>query len=100
MAAQSLTAKKSNFISSCVVETTNLLAAYNNLKQLRAEWDSEGYSSSITQDDIVGSNVHLTPTILASLMNTFDVINSLIATNTQDIDGSTGYLTNLYNVEG
>lgn len=100
MAVQSLVAKKSNFISACVQETTRLLEAYNALRQLRAEWDSEGYSSTITQDDIVGSNVHLTPTILANLMNTYDVINSLIATNTQDIDGNVGYLTNLYNVEG
>lgn len=95
--AQDLTSKKTNFIKNCTSGAVAFLNAYNSLKQLRAEYASEGYSFS--QDDFVDPNLHLTPTIVANLMSTFDVIDSLINSNTQDIDGSVGYLTNLYNMK-
>lgn len=97
--AQDLLAKKLNFMSRTVTATEAWLNAYADLRQLRQEWDREGYSSSITQANIDLSNLkHLTPTVLGNLMNTYDKINQLIDSTGGSITPDTGYLTNLYNV--
>jgi len=99
MAVQNLSSKKSNFVSYCKNATTQFLDSYEKLKAFRQEWTSEGYSGAISQDDINGDNAHITPGILGNLMNTFDVIESLINSNTPIISGNVGYLTNLYNMK-
>lgn len=104
--AQNLYPKKQNFLSNCVSAVDAFLEAYNQLRQVRAEYASEGYS--FVQADIDPLNVnqqptppvaHLTPTIVVNLMSTFDTIDSLINSNTANIQGSVGFLTNLYNVK-
>lgn len=100
MAAQDLTGKKANFMSNCVAQTKALTDAYRALRSLRQEWTSEGYSTGITQNDITGANLHLTPAILANLMSTFDIIDQPINSNAPNLNGNVGYLTNLDNVKG
>lgn len=95
--AQDLSGKKSNFVSRTVTATEKLLDAYAELRQVRQEWTSENYSGTLVQADLVGANVHLTPAILGNLMNTYDVIDSVIATTGGTVTKDAGYLTNLYN---
>jgi hypothetical protein len=95
--AQDLTAKKSNFLSKVVTQSTNFLNAYNALKQLSAEYNSESYVN-LVQADMVGGNSHLTPAVLALLIQTFALVDNLINSNGAAITPSTGYLTNFYNV--
>lgn len=106
---QNLTPKEGQFCARCVQAAEALVAAYNDLRQLRAEWTAEGYSTGITQA-VIDANAspppvvagvavpvaHLTPGVLGNLMSTFDVIDSLINSNTGGLQGQTGYLTNLY----
>lgn len=95
--AQDTSSKKSNFLSNSATQAQAFLNAYNSLRQLRAEYTSMGYS--FVQADFVGSNAYMTPTIITNLMSSFDIIDSLINSNTAGIAGSVGYLTNLYNLK-
>lgn len=70
MAAQDLTSKKQAFMARAVAAAAALQAAREQLKALADEWTNNGYSGGIVQADIQsGSLLHLTPTLLANLMN-------------------------------
>lgn len=107
--AQDTTNKQSNFLARAIAASKAFTDAYNNLRQLRAEYAAENYST-ITQAIMDGSGLnppqtspatkHLTPTILTNLMSTFDFIDSAINSSTGNLQGSVGYLTNLYNMLG
>ena len=96
--AQDLTQKKTNFISNCAIKSSVLLQAYLDLRSLRLEYTSENYSSSLVQADFIGTNAHMTPTIISNLMTTYDQIDLLI-NSTSVLVGSTGNLQRLYDVK-
>lgn len=108
--AQDVTAKQQGFLQRCITQAQNFVTAYNALRQLRAEYTSENYST-IPQGVMDGTSLtppaptvptkHLTPAILTNLMSTFDAIDQHINSNNQvGLTASVGYLTNLYNVLG
>lgn len=80
-------AKHSNFVSKMVGQVAEFLEDYQELLQLRAEWDALGYSSAITQDDLLGSNEHLTPQMLADAFSSLAAIKAVM---------DQGHATNLY----
>ena len=87
-----LAAKKANFISRYKTNVTELLNIVTELKELRTEWDSQGYSSAIVDGDFTGDNNHLTAANLASAITSIQAITDLLAAN-----GNAHY-TNLYRV--
>lgn len=79
--------KKSNFVSRQVSRTAELLEAFNELLQLRSEWDALGYGQTITQNDLVGENTYLTPEMLADAFTSIDALKAVM---------DAGHKTNLY----
>lgn len=82
-------AKHSNFVSRMVAEVGQFLETYQELQQLRAEWDALGYSSAITQTDLDGLNSHLTPQMLADAFSSLAAIKAVM---------DQGHATNLYKI--
>lgn len=62
--AADFSAKKSNFISNCVVASQQILSAYQTLKELSNSLEDQkfftpGSPMLLTDDDFVGENNHL-----------------------------------------
>ena len=81
------TGKKLNFVSRQVEQTAKLLDAFNELLELRSEWDALGYGSSITQNDLIGTLAYLTPAMLADAFSSIDALKAVM---------DAGHKTNLY----
>jgi hypothetical protein len=90
-----LQVKKSNFVSGFVEDTTRLLEIIGRLTAERQEWDALGMAPGsgtpyeLTQDDLVGTNEHLTPEDVASAFASLDAQKALLLQ---------GHLTNLARV--
>ena len=72
-----LTAKKSNFISRSRQAVVTALANIEELREMRREAEVLGYAQSLTDEDFVGENDHLTK---ADLIDAFQAIDALVAT--------------------
>jgi len=79
--------KKNNFITRQVQQTSAFLTAYQELLELRDEWDALGYNTEISDDDIAGDNSHVTAAMLADAFTSLAAIKSLM---------DTGHKTNLF----
>lgn len=79
--AVDLTLKKSNYIVRYIDKVTTLLNNLKELKELRTEWDSEGYSSLITDYDFNGATVHLDAASLTAAVTSIQAVIDLLAAN-------------------
>jgi len=85
-----LDGKKNNFITREVTTAENLINAVNEFDALRREWDAQGYSASITDEDIQGDNAHVSAAQLAAGFTTLEALKAVLAA---------GHWTNLYNLK-
>jgi hypothetical protein len=77
---QDLSSKKSNFLSNCVQAGVALKAVRDQLRQLAEAYDADATYSGIAQGDIVGTNAHLTPAILANFLTVVQpAVESVVA---------------------
>ena len=76
-----LSAKKSNFIARYRKSVVEVLDQVSELKDMRVEWDSQGYSSAIVDVDFVGDNRHMTAAQLASAITSIQAVIDLLAAN-------------------
>lgn len=98
MAAQDLTNKKQSFMTRYVAAVREFLDARDKLRSLRSEWDAQGYSSGIVQNDISqGGHLHLTPTVMGDAFNAQTQLENLLG-NVAVTQGAWG--TNLFKVAG
>jgi hypothetical protein len=65
MAAPNLQPKHANFITRSVALSQQINAAYVAWVGLREEWDSQGYSTGIVDQDFTGPNSYLVAADLA-----------------------------------
>ena len=95
-----LTAKKQNFVSLTKTAVENFLDAYEELRSLRQEWDTQGYSGNLGAEIFVGGLAHMDGTKVASVMTTFDAVHNVIGTSTGTTSNTSGHLTNFYAAKG
>lgn len=84
-----LSAKHSNFASRLVVQVSAFLEQYQELQQMRAEYDALGYITALTQEDLAGENAHLTPQIIADAFSSLAALKAVM---------DAGHATNLYRI--
>ena len=89
-----LTAKKSNFISSSVNAVVTVLANLETLRTLRREATVLDYASTLTNEDFVGANQHLSKADLVAAFGSIDAIIALL-----EASNNTHY-KNLYQLKG
>ena len=95
-----LTSKKQNYVSLTKDATERLLGAYEDLRNLRQEWDTQGYSGNLGAEVFVGGLAHLDGAKMASVLTTFDALHTVIGTNGGTTANTAGHLTNLYAAKG
>lgn len=76
-----LASKKSNFITNYATNVSTLLDTFQKLRNLRLDWDSEGYSSGIVDADFTGTNVYMTAAILTSAVVSAQALTDLLGAN-------------------
>lgn len=76
-----LLAKKSNFVSREVQAAQDFISALNRWRALEREWVNQDYTNSITQEDLIGDNAHLTPEILEAAFTTMNDIATRLDQN-------------------
>jgi len=90
--AVDLSAKKSNYVSGLVGHVSSLLDAIDDLISDRTAYDAlgmapgSGSAYEISQDDLAGSNAHLTPQEIADAHSSLTTLKALLVQ---------GHLTNL-----
>jgi hypothetical protein len=62
--AVNLSGKHASFINRSITAAVQLKAAYDQMLELREEWDSLAYSTGITDADFVSNNVFLNAAML------------------------------------
>lgn len=65
-----LSGKKSNFVSREVAAAQDFIDALNKWRTLQREWTEQDYTTTITQDDLLGENAHITPGDLEAAFTT------------------------------
>lgn len=84
MAAKDLTPKISDFITNEVNAVGRFRQALADLLMLLGEYEDNGYSGVITQDHIVGDNIHLDPALIANVFTSITAINTFMESNFHD----------------
>jgi hypothetical protein len=84
MAEQDLTPKISDFITNEVQAVGRFRDALADLLELHAEYEDNGYFAIITQDHVIGENVHMTPTLAANVFSSVLAINTFMENNFHD----------------
>jgi len=88
------TAKKSNFISNSVNAVVTVLANLETLRTLRREATVLNYATTLTEEDFIGANQHLTKANLVAAFGSIDAIIALLEAN------SNAHYKNLYQLKG
>jgi len=84
MATKDLTPKINDFITKEVEAVGRFRAALADLLALHGEYEDNGYSGIITQDQITGDNVHMEPVLIANVFVSVLAINTFIESNFYD----------------
>lgn len=84
MTAQDFTPKISDFITNEVQAVTDFLDALYRLQALSQLYEDNGYFTLITQDHILGDNVHMTPALIANVFTSWSAINTFMESNFHD----------------
>lgn len=84
MAVQDITPKISNHITNEVQAVGRFREALADLLALHEDYQNNGYSGVITQDHIVGDNVHMTPALVGNVYTSVLAINTFMETNFHD----------------
>jgi len=79
--------KHTNFASRQVDVTTAFLNAFQDLLELRYEWDAQGFANAITDEDLQGDLSHIVAADLAAGFTSVEAVRALLAQ---------GHNTNLY----
>lgn len=84
MAPKDLTAKINDHISHEIDAVMDFRQALSELLRLKDEYEDNGYFAIITQDHIVGDNVHMTPELIANVYSSVSAINAFMEANFHD----------------
>lgn len=88
--ALSLKDKHANFIGALISADNALIAAFEDLRRLRREWDSLSLSTTLPDEDIPGNLAHVTVSDLAQVFFTVEALESVL---------DAGHAANLYKVK-
>jgi len=84
-----LTAKQTNFVSRTISTVDNFMQAYEELVELRSEYDALNYGNTLQAGAFVGDNEHLEVADIVAVINSQAAIETVLAA---------GHRTNLLKV--
>lgn len=79
--------KKLNYVTRLIEADEALIDVLDSLQALRREWDANGYSTTITDDDLTGDVDHVSAAMLGSFFYSVSEVLALL---------NAGHNANLY----
>ena len=87
-APQDLSAVKTNTVSRLIGLAGDILALVKRCDEASASYFANGFDGSgaspITQNDIIGTNSHMTPTLVANIITAAQAISTAASSGTRD----------------